>query len=171
MTRIFHWLFLCERWIPCQAETSVLCLHYLPEKIHCSTKDAYTSEITFLALNPCPCLAPFSGLSNVLYPVSISPIQYSFRFLQLHSFNFLLKYAQQEEPLTLITDQQFNSTTSLDQTISIRQLIKSFFSKRLKEIDWSRTLYNYIQPVEVYIWIVYIIRFRSSVVPPTIIQP
>ena len=42
--------FLCERWIPYQASTSVLCLHYHPETVHCSTKDVYTSEITFLAL-------------------------------------------------------------------------------------------------------------------------
>ena len=42
--------FLCERWIPCQAVTSVLCLHYRPETVHCRTKDAYTSEITFVAL-------------------------------------------------------------------------------------------------------------------------
>ena len=54
MTRIFHWFF-CERWIPCQASTSVLCLHYRPETVHWkwSTKDAYTSETTFLALQPC----------------------------------------------------------------------------------------------------------------------
>jgi len=45
--------YLCERLIPCQASTSVLCLHYRSETVHCSTKDAYTSEITFLALNPC----------------------------------------------------------------------------------------------------------------------
>ena len=45
--------FLCERWIPCQAVISVLCLHYRPETVHCSTKDANTSEITFLALHPC----------------------------------------------------------------------------------------------------------------------
>ena len=38
--------FLCERWIPCQAVTSFLCLHYRPETVHSSTKDAYTSEIT-----------------------------------------------------------------------------------------------------------------------------
>ena len=44
--------FLCERWIPCQALTSVLCLDYRPETVHCSTKDVYTSEITFLALHP-----------------------------------------------------------------------------------------------------------------------
>ena len=41
--------FLCERWIPFQASASVLCLHYRPETVHCSTKDVYTSEITFLA--------------------------------------------------------------------------------------------------------------------------
>ena len=40
--------YLCERWIPWQASTSVLCLHYRPETVHCSTKDAYNSEITFL---------------------------------------------------------------------------------------------------------------------------
>ena len=33
-------------------KTSVVCLHYRPETIHCSTKNAYTSEITFLALVP-----------------------------------------------------------------------------------------------------------------------
>jgi len=44
--------FLCERWIPCQASTSVLCLHYRPKTVYCSTKNAYTSEITFLALVP-----------------------------------------------------------------------------------------------------------------------
>ena len=38
---------------PCQASTSVLCLHKRPETVHCSTKDVYTSEITFLALHPC----------------------------------------------------------------------------------------------------------------------
>ena len=32
--------------------TSVLSLHYLPETVHCSTKDAYTSEITFISLKP-----------------------------------------------------------------------------------------------------------------------
>ena len=37
---------------PCQVSTSVLCLHYRPETVQCSTKDAYTSEKTFLALHP-----------------------------------------------------------------------------------------------------------------------
>ena len=37
-------------WMQCQAVTFVLCLHYRPETVHCSTKDAYTYEITFLAL-------------------------------------------------------------------------------------------------------------------------
>ena len=45
-------IFLCERWIPCQALTSVLCLHYHPETVHCITKDVHTSEITFFALHP-----------------------------------------------------------------------------------------------------------------------
>ena len=47
-------IFLFERWIPCQALTSVLCLHYRPETVHCSTKDAYTFEITFVALHLWP---------------------------------------------------------------------------------------------------------------------
>ena len=38
--------------IPCQASTTVVCLHYRPKTGHCSTKNAYTSEITFLALVP-----------------------------------------------------------------------------------------------------------------------
>ena len=33
-------------------DISVLCLHYRPETLQCSTKDAYTSEITFFALLP-----------------------------------------------------------------------------------------------------------------------
>ena len=44
--------FLCERWIPCQAVTSVLFLPFRPKTVHCSTKNAYTIEITFLALVP-----------------------------------------------------------------------------------------------------------------------
>ena len=32
--------------------TSVSCLHYRLGTVHCSTKDAYNSEITFLALLP-----------------------------------------------------------------------------------------------------------------------
>ena len=38
--------------ISCQASTSVLCLHHRQKTVHCSTKKAYTSEITFLALVP-----------------------------------------------------------------------------------------------------------------------
>ena len=56
MTRIFHWFFYVKDGSrPCQALTSVLCLHYRPVTVHCSTKDAYTSEITFLALHPWLC--------------------------------------------------------------------------------------------------------------------
>ena len=45
--------FIFYLWITCLAVTSVLCLHNRPETVLCSTKDAYTSEITFLALQPC----------------------------------------------------------------------------------------------------------------------
>ena len=53
MTRIFHWFFMWKM-DSMSGFYSVLCLHYRPVTVHCSTKDAYTSEITFLALNPCP---------------------------------------------------------------------------------------------------------------------
>ena len=42
--------FLCERWIPCQAVTSVLCLLFRPGTVHCSTKNAYTSELTIFTI-------------------------------------------------------------------------------------------------------------------------
>ena len=45
------WLiFLCKRWIPCQAVTSVLCLLYSPETVHCRTKNKSTFEITIFTL-------------------------------------------------------------------------------------------------------------------------
>ena len=52
MTRIFYRLFLWK-WIPCQAVESVLCLLFRPNPVHCSTKKAYNSKITFLELYPC----------------------------------------------------------------------------------------------------------------------
>ena len=51
MTRIYHRLFLWK-WIPCQFVTSILCLLFCLKTVHCSTKNAFTSEITFLALVP-----------------------------------------------------------------------------------------------------------------------
>ena len=51
MTRIVHRLFLWK-WILCQAVTSVLCLLFHPKTVHWSTKNVYTSEITFLVLVP-----------------------------------------------------------------------------------------------------------------------
>ena len=50
MTRIFHW-FLCERWIPCQALTSVLCLHYRPETVHCSELHISCVKLTMKKLS------------------------------------------------------------------------------------------------------------------------
>ena len=43
-------LIFCVKWIPCQAVTSVLCLLYRPETVHCSAKNVYTSEITIFTL-------------------------------------------------------------------------------------------------------------------------
>ena len=63
MTRIYHWFFYVKDGSrPCQALTSVLCLHYRSETVHCSTKDVYTSEITFLALHPCIYMSSFLSI-------------------------------------------------------------------------------------------------------------
>ena len=51
MARIFHRLFLWKL-IPSQAVTSVLGLLLCTKTVHCRTKNAYTSEIIFLALVP-----------------------------------------------------------------------------------------------------------------------
>ena len=72
MTRIFHRLFLWK-WMPCQAVTSVFCLLFRPKTVHWSTKNAYTSEITFLALHPwsgVPCTLSYT--LNTIYPISAS---------------------------------------------------------------------------------------------------
>jgi len=52
-------LIILWKFIPCQAVTSVLCLLFRPKTVHCSTKNACTSEITFLALVPCCNLTNF----------------------------------------------------------------------------------------------------------------
>ena len=49
------WVAVMTIWgtlasLPRQALTSVLCLLFSPKTVHCSTKNAYTSELTFLAL-------------------------------------------------------------------------------------------------------------------------
>ena len=100
MTRIFH-RFLCERWIPCQASTSVLWLHYRPETIHCSTKDVYTSEITFLALQ---------SLQSTIFKIEKAP-EYILQSNRLiwdlwHWFGqfavfFVLKYLQSHSRLPI----------------------------------------------------------------------
>ena len=70
-------ILLIYWWIPCQASTSVSCLHYRPVTVHCSTKDAYTSEITFLALNPWICtyfrVQLVKTKSSFIFVVSIDP--------------------------------------------------------------------------------------------------
>jgi len=44
--------FLCERCMDPMSDFDIrLCLHYRPETVHCSTKDAYSSEITFVNCN------------------------------------------------------------------------------------------------------------------------
>ena len=69
MTRIFHWSFVWK-WIPCQASTSVLCLLFRPKTVHCSAKNSYTSEISFLALvhwsYKCLCLNCLMSVSFIV---------------------------------------------------------------------------------------------------------
>ena len=69
MNRIFHRLFVWK-WIPCQASTTVLCLLFRPKTVHCSAKNSYTSEISFLALVPwsykCLCLNSLMSVSFIV---------------------------------------------------------------------------------------------------------
>ena len=62
-------IFLCERWITCQAVTSVLYLHYSPETAYTAVQKMCTLiKKTVLALHPCKDL--YSALCNI-YWVSI----------------------------------------------------------------------------------------------------
>ena len=73
MTRIVHWFFMwkMDSMSGCDtAVTSVLCLHYRPETVHCSIKDAHTSEITFFALLP-RCRLLFVKLKTVKPLISL----------------------------------------------------------------------------------------------------
>ena len=87
--RFFMW-----KWIPCQAVTSVLCLLFRPKTVHCSTKNAYTSEITFLALVPCfiksllfKLIKPHSPIIgwNMTFPIStiFMSIQFFYNFSKI----------------------------------------------------------------------------------------
>ena len=94
--------------IPCQAVTSVLCLLFRPQTVHCSTKNAYTSEITFLALVPwCKRWRfNFPSLNSLLihgfillivitplppYPLFLNPCMYECnQTLRRNMINFLL---------------------------------------------------------------------------------
>ena len=60
----------------------ILCLNYRPVKVHCCTKDAYTFEITFLALKtwPCPWEDPFLRHSNILNLCSLANFWFTISF-------------------------------------------------------------------------------------------
>ena len=82
MTRILHWFFLCERWISCQVVTSLLCLHYRPETVHCSTK------ICVHFWNNFPCLT-ILGFSNYIF----HKLLYTFFIpLQIVQYTFLIPF-------------------------------------------------------------------------------
>ena len=43
-----------------------------PVTIHCSTKEAYTSEIPFLALNPCQNLFPRKIIAEIVQKIQVT---------------------------------------------------------------------------------------------------
>ena len=73
--------------------TSVLCFIFHPETVHCSTKDAYTSEIRSLHYNlgiHYLQLRPFPPISSFL-----KYLQYSFYILYfLQYFSYILQFLQ-----------------------------------------------------------------------------
>ena len=132
MTRIFHLFFLCLRWIPCQALTSVLCLHYRPETVHCSTKDVYTSEITFLALHPWYILYIYMYIyiyrSQILKGININYIwphlsSSVHRFhLQLSNLSFLPLHLLYPPPPRKTITPSFNTPTPRQTPLSFKNL-------------------------------------------------
>ena len=79
--------FICERWIPCQASTSVLSLHYRPETVHCSTKDAYNLKWLSLHYN-----LAWSWILCTIKKVYWYMIQ---RYYYYYSYSTKIKYAVQ----------------------------------------------------------------------------
>ena len=68
-----------------------LCLHYRPETVHCSIKDAHISEITFLALLPCFLHFYRSLLEKILQIVLVYKFCLSFVYLAPHSNSFMIR--------------------------------------------------------------------------------
>ena len=99
MTRIFHRLFLWKL-NPCQAVTSVLCLLFRPKTAHCSTKNAYTSEISFLALVPYiqqrKCFRKAYTDTNEFSPCFVYNLTLSENELSNFKIPFILHFAEQK---------------------------------------------------------------------------
>ena len=66
---------------PMFTSTFLLCLHYRPETVHCNTKNAYTSEITFLALHTWLSL----GIHQVNSMLNMQPSLNYYRFLVIYN--------------------------------------------------------------------------------------
>ena len=120
--------FLCEIWIPCQAVSvmSVLCLHYRPETVHCSTKDVYTSEITFLALYPC------------------SPTLYLTVYILKLRFSGLIRKFKKNESFTEIV--KANIKICMQKTLGFSRSMRCILALKLGyNLLWCRTLCTWMR--------------------------
>ena len=89
--------------------TSFLCLLFPQKTVHCSTKNAYTSEITFLALHPCskqPITAPYIHKVLPCTTICLAYAELDADFIQIESFYFILFLLDLKKPeLTCISEE------------------------------------------------------------------
>ena len=123
------------KWIPCQAVTSVLCLLFHPKTVHCSTKNTYTSEITFLALVHCKKLSRCFG----------AKISVTFWFLCKHKWEQNFKYGSSDRYPCLIFPLKTSSEIFVEWGLSIskkkRNYLKHYCYSFLKLN--SRSFFNF----------------------------
>ena len=132
--------------IPCQAVTSVLCLHYRPERTGFNMYAEYTKlQLTFLTLQPCLKLGLNLRWSHFFYyKISFLPRSIWFPYI------FRLSASQTQEPF------QENWTSE------IKEFIKNFKSSALSEVQMiiqytvfpkimSNTTTNYDFLISIYI--------------------
>ena len=83
-----------------QAVTSVLCLLFRPKTAHCSTKNAYTSEISFLALVPYiqqrKCFRKANTDTNEFSPCFVYNLTLSENELSNFKIPFILHFAEKK---------------------------------------------------------------------------
>ena len=132
MTRIFHW-FLCERWIPCQASTFVLCLHYRPETVQCSTKDAHL-------WNNFPCIITLIRTKILVLCVVCMYTVHCTRcvvFMLCHCSIFKEKVPQGSFIKVFLKSHSNNNGISVG---SIRYFIQEKYTQLLKKFPWNYSI-------------------------------